>query len=251
DSTITQLNQAVASDRNNLAAVAQQLGLPKDELAPAPQAVAGGVGGFAPIDQGAISSAEAKAAPTMGKVTSAQDLAVRVNAYLKLPCPLPAGDPRCQQAETHARQEVSRGHGLNVDRPDARPTMDMDIAQPFGPTDVDLEPLQMVDGQLVHFHDGVDLDEDMDQPVMAAANGVVTFAGVIPSGAETIEVTHAGGWKTVYMHEDQLLVNVGDHVQKGQIIGLIGMTGMTTGPHLHFTLQNPSGTAVDPMPFIQ
>ncbi|MBV8087562.1 MAG: hypothetical protein JO247_22360, partial [Chloroflexi bacterium] len=107
DSTITQLNQAVASDRNNLAAVAQQLGLPKDELAPAPQAVAGSVGGFAPIDQGAISSAQAKAAPTTGKVTSAQDLAVRVNAYLKLPCPLPAGDPRCQQAETHARQEVS------------------------------------------------------------------------------------------------------------------------------------------------
>ncbi|MBV8350100.1 MAG: M23 family metallopeptidase [Mycolicibacterium sp.] len=110
--------------------------------------------------------------------------------------------------------------------------------------------MQEVDGQMVHFHDGVDLPANEGEPVMAAASGTVVFADVIPSGAETIEIVHPGGYHTLYLHESQILVKAGDHVQKGQVIGLVGSTGNSTGPHVHFSVEDPSGKAIDPTPFI-
>lgn len=251
DDDISKLNQALQSESAGLSQIATQLGLPKDQLAAPKPASPGSVGAFGPADQVALSAAH-QAPPAGAKIVSSpQELAGMIKAYLTLPCPLPAGDSLCGQAVDHAREELARGHGLDVNKPDARPVLALDVAQPFGPTELAMEPLENVEGKLVHFHDGVDLAANSGEPVMAAASGTVTFAGFLPSGAQTVEITHAGGMKTLYLHESQLLVQQGQHVQKGQVIGLVGMTGMATGPHLHFTVQDPSGKPIDPMPFIQ
>lgn len=237
-------------DKQQLARIAQQLGLPKDRLAspsPPPQE---GVGGMLPGDSTALSTAAGPAPGPAGSIASLSDLANLVTKYLSLPCPLPAGDERCAQAVDHARAELARGHGLDVNRPDATPTLGVEVGQPFGPTDLDLEPLEQVDGQMVHFHEGVDLEANYDEPVMAAASGTVVFAGVIPSGALTVEIAHAGGLHTLYLHEDEVLVQQGQQVQKGQIIGLVGATGLATGPHVHFQVNDPSGKPTDPMQFL-
>ena len=244
DTDISKLNQ-------QLATLAAQLGLPKNRLAPPPSAGPKGVGGLLTTDQAALPAAGPVAAPAGKVVTSLSDLVALVKQYLALPCPLPAGDPRCGQAVDHARAELARGHGLDLSRPDAAPVLNVSVNQPFGPTDLDLEPLELVNGELVHFHEGVDLAANYDEPVMAAASGTVVFAGEIPSGALTVEIAHAGGIHTLYLHEEQLLVQQGQQVQKGQIIGLVGATGNATGPHLHFQMQDASGKLLDPMPYIK
>jgi hypothetical protein len=251
DADIARLNQTVQADQANLVKLATELGLPKDRVAPAAPPVQKGIGVATPQDLAALGKARALAPAGGAVVRSVQDLSTLVGQYLNVWCPLPAGNPLCGQAVDHAREQLARGHGLDVNRPDASPILNIDVSQPFGPTDEALEPLQVVNGQLVHFHDGVDLAANYDEPVMAAAAGKVVFAGVAPSGALTVEIAHAGGLNTAYMHEDELLVQLGQSVEKGQIIGLVGSTGMSTGPHLHFMLKDPNGTPIDPLPFIQ
>jgi murein DD-endopeptidase MepM/ murein hydrolase activator NlpD len=251
DSDIARLNQTVQTNQASLAQLAVQLGLPKDRLPETPPAEDKGVGAATPADLAAIShDGPAPAPAAIAPISSATDLANLVGRYLSLPCPLPSGDARCGQAVDHARAELARGHGLDSNRPDALPVLNMDVAQPFGPTNVDMEPVQDVNGQQFHFHDGVDLAAAYDEPVMAAASGTVVYADVAPSGAETIEIAHAGGIHTVYLHEEQMLVQVGQHVDKGQIIGLVGSTGMSTGPHVHFMIEDASGKPIDPMPYL-
>jgi murein DD-endopeptidase MepM/ murein hydrolase activator NlpD len=246
-----QLQLELQSNEASLAAVAKQLGLPDDRLALPASASRKGVGAATPLDLTALSNRASAPAPGIATIASGRDLQRLVADYLDLPCPLPAGDARCAEAAVHARQELARGHGLDVNKPDALPVLHMDIAQPFGPTDVEWEPLQLVDGQSVHFHEGIDLAAGYGEPVMAAASGLVVFAGTIPSGALTVELQHAGNLHSLYLHEEQLLVQVGDHVKKGQIIGLVGATGIASGPHLHFQINDPTGRPVDPLPFLQ
>lgn len=121
------------------------------------------------------------------------------------------------------------------------------LTQPFGPTDVELEPPATVNGvAYAHYHNGIDLAAALGTPVKAAADGVVTFAGKQSDGAVIVKIRHDDVYTTLYGHLDPALqVKVGQHVSAGQTIGTVGMTGVTTGPHLHFGLY-ASGTAVDP-----
>ena len=70
--------------------------------------------------------------------------------------------------------------------------------------------------------------------VVAVASGVVTWAGERYGYGELIEINHGNGYTTRYGHNKELLVEVGDTIEKGQAISLMGSTGRSTGPHVHF-----------------
>ncbi len=86
------------------------------------------------------------------------------------------------------------------------------------------------------FHRGLDIANDIGTPIYATADGVVKRAVRQRLIGKMIEINHAYGYKTIYGHLDEYLVKPGDKVTKGQIIGLMGNTGRSTGPHLHYEI---------------
>ncbi len=99
------------------------------------------------------------------------------------------------------------------------------------------------------FHPGVDFAGDAGAQVQAVATGVVTWAGDKNGYGNLVEITHGNGLVTRYGHNSALLVRVGETVQKGQALALVGSTGHSTGPHVHFEVLR-DGNPVDPMAFI-
>lgn len=89
---------------------------------------------------------------------------------------------------------------------------------------------------VIRFHNGVDIGAHFNTPVGVAADGTVVFADWNGGFGKCVIVRHAQGYKTLYGHLNQILVHVGERVKQHQIIGRVGMTGRTTGPHLHFTI---------------
>ncbi len=126
-----------------------------------------------------------------------------------------------------------------------------ELAQEFGPTTFWFEPSRVYGGVYYpRFHEGIDIAAPMYSPVVAAAPGLVVWAGPLPDGAMVVLIAHIGGLVSLYAHLDDrvapLRVAAGDEVQQGQIIGAIGMTGMTTGPHVHFVVWR-DGELIDPL----
>lgn len=99
------------------------------------------------------------------------------------------------------------------------------------------------------FHQGVDIAAVAGTPIHAVAPGRVVFSGVAPGYGNLIEVDHGGGWITRYGHNAKNLVSVGEQVDAGRQIGLVGRTGRATGDHLHFEARH-EGRAVDPKIFL-
>jgi hypothetical protein len=126
------------------------------------------------------------------------------------------------------------------------------LTQAFGPTDETLEPSATVNGvTYAHYHNGIDIGAPLGSSVYAAASGTVIMAGPQSDGAIVVKIQHDDGHVTLYGHLDPSLpVVVGQRVNGGQMIGKVGMTGVTTGPHLHFGLYTSGGTAVDPAPWL-
>jgi murein DD-endopeptidase MepM/ murein hydrolase activator NlpD len=100
------------------------------------------------------------------------------------------------------------------------------------------------------YHRGVDFAGPAGSQVVSVASGVVTYAKERFGYGKTVEINHGNGYVTRYAHNQKVLVGVGDTVQKGQAISLIGSTGRSTGPHLHFEVLK-QGRAVDPMSFVR
>lgn len=91
-------------------------------------------------------------------------------------------------------------------------------------------------------HHGIDIAGSIGNPVYASDSGVVVYAGWNSSGyGNLIIVDHDNGWQTVYGHLDQILVNCGQSVDQGSEIGLLGTTGNSSGPHLHFEIRKDGG----------
>lgn len=95
------------------------------------------------------------------------------------------------------------------------------------------------------FHSGIDIAGKEGSKVAAVASGVVTFSGTRSGYGEVIEVSHGNGYTTLYAHNKKRLVEVGDQVTRGQVIGLMGSTGRSTGPHVHFEVAL-NGETLDP-----
>jgi murein DD-endopeptidase MepM/ murein hydrolase activator NlpD len=98
-------------------------------------------------------------------------------------------------------------------------------------------------------HKGLDFAGPEGTKVTAVAAGLVTFAGDRAGFGEMVEINHGNGLATRYCHNEKTLVRQGDMVRKGQEVALMGSTGRSTGPHLHFEVLK-NGTQVDPLRFI-
>jgi murein DD-endopeptidase MepM/ murein hydrolase activator NlpD len=94
-------------------------------------------------------------------------------------------------------------------------------------------------------HTGIDLDAGMGQKIVAAAAGTVFFAGVKGGYGNSIMIDHGGGMVTLYAHQSEFAVSDGQKVKAGQVIGYVGSTGVSTGPHLHFEVRF-NGNPVNP-----
>ena len=120
------------------------------------------------------------------------------------------------------------------------------IIQKFGPTSFELEPAY--DGYL-HFHTGVDILAAYGTPIAAAAGGKVTAVGPATGFGIRVQVTDSYGLVEIYAHMSEVSVAIGQLVQQGDKVGLVGSTGFSIGSHLHLQLE-VGGVPTDPMPLV-
>ena len=96
------------------------------------------------------------------------------------------------------------------------------------------------------FHAGIDFGASWGSPIVAAADGQVIGAGWAGGYGRQVRIAHAGGLMTSYSHMSQLVAEPGSFVRAGQLIGYVGSSGLSTGPHLHYEVRR-GGVAVNPL----
>ena len=99
------------------------------------------------------------------------------------------------------------------------------------------------------FHDGIDIVAPVKSPVMATADGVVTFAGWDGGLGWVVTIDHGHGYKTRYGHNHKVLVKKGEPVRRGDVVALEGSSGRTTGPHVHYEVIR-NGKKVNPYRYL-
>ncbi len=99
-------------------------------------------------------------------------------------------------------------------------------------------------------HQGIDIAAPTGTPIMAAAPGVVSFAGWNSGYGYLVEITHPDKSLTLYAHNSQILVQEGQKVVQGELISKMGSTGRSTGPHLHFEIHPPGSGAANPIAYL-
>ncbi len=100
------------------------------------------------------------------------------------------------------------------------------------------------------WHAGMDFADRVGTPIVAAADGIVTFSGWRMGYGNTVEITHKNGFMTRYGHLSRAVAKEDTRVQAGDLIALLGNTGRSTGPHLHFEVRR-NDIALNPYPFIR
>ena len=148
-----------------------------------------------------------------------------------------------RDAQLSALQNVILTRRLHAEiQPQGRPVLTGFISSYFG------ERTDPFTGR-EEFHEGIDFASAAGTPVLAVAAGVVTWAGPRDGFGWLVEVNHGNGYATLYAHNERLLVKVGETVARGQTIALMGSTGRSTGPHVHFEVLH-YGRPVNPLAFI-
>ncbi|MGH8337331.1 MAG: M23 family metallopeptidase, partial [Gammaproteobacteria bacterium] len=127
-------------------------------------------------------------------------------------------------------------------RPSGPPVVEGYESSPFG---MRIDPFT---GEL-SFHPGIDFAGPEGEAVKAVAAGVVTWAGPRSGYGNMVEIDHGNGYSTLYGHSEKILVHVGEVVKKGEEIALLGSTGRSTGPHVHFEVLY-NGKPVNPAQFV-
>ncbi|EDZ64069.1 peptidase M23B [beta proteobacterium KB13] len=100
------------------------------------------------------------------------------------------------------------------------------------------------------FHEGLDFSAAEGDEIKATASGIVIAAGKAPDYGNYVKIKHGGGIETRYAHASKLLVKKGDLVNKDQVIALVGNTGRSTGPHLHYEIRL-NGRSLDPRKYLK
>ncbi|MGH6976157.1 MAG: M23 family metallopeptidase [Stellaceae bacterium] len=137
---------------------------------------------------------------------------------------------------------LARLERLIARMPFAAPLLHYTVSSPFG---IRHDPF---DGERA-FHPGVDLEAEIGDAVFSTAPGVVDFAGFDGAYGRMIEIDHGNGIRTRYAHLSRILVRVGDRVDEHQRIGLVGTSGRSTGPHLHYEVRI-DGQPLNPAKFL-
>jgi murein DD-endopeptidase MepM/ murein hydrolase activator NlpD len=168
----------------------------------------------------------------------------RALAALDLP-PTPGSDAAAQPfapAALDARAKILAGRlpGLPLSTPLRG---DYRLSSPFG---YRIHPITGVN----QLHAGLDMAAPIGTPIFATGNGKVVRAGVAGGYGNMVEIEHADGLHTRYGHMLSIAVNVGDQVTAATVVGALGSTGDSTGPHVHYEVRR-GDTPVDPMPFLE
>ena len=101
-------------------------------------------------------------------------------------------------------------------------------------------------GKGTRFHKGIDIANSHGTSIKAAGSGTVTYSGTRSGYGRVVIIKHSSGYETLYAHNSQNLVRVGDKVKKGQVIAKMGSTGRSTGCHLHFEIHR-NGNTINPL----
>ena len=140
-------------------------------------------------------------------------------------------------------ESVILGRQLSAQiRPTGRPVREGYISSYFG------ERMDPFNGEEA-MHKGIDFATSAGADVLAVASGIVTWAGPRDGYGTLIEINHGNGIVTRYAHNADTLVRVGDTVERGQAVALVGSTGRSTGPHVHFEVLR-DGVRIDPMAYV-
>jgi murein DD-endopeptidase MepM/ murein hydrolase activator NlpD len=143
-----------------------------------------------------------------------------------------------------ARVQIDRYSRALVAVPVRKPVIgEVDMSSPFG---MRMDPFL---GRPA-VHTGIDLRGETGEPVRATATGRVTIAGREGGYGNMVEINHGNGLATRYGHLSQINVKIGQVVRIGEVVGRIGSTGRSTGPHLHYETRI-NGDAVDPQKFLR
>lgn len=146
-------------------------------------------------------------------------------------------------------EKLSAMESMLIDRtlqsqtiPTGSPTNDGWVSSLFG---MRADPLT---GKM-EFHGGVDYAGKRGSPILTVASGIVTWSGVRYGYGNMVEINHGNGYQTRYAHNKKNLVVVGQKVEQGQVIALMGSSGRATGPHVHFEVVS-NGKVVNPKKYI-
>ena len=142
---------------------------------------------------------------------------------------------------THADRLDSLNTALR-NLPLAAPLVDFEVTSPFGSRN---DPINAMTG----IHEGVDLGAPTGTPVMATGDGEVVWSGWRDRYGLMVEIDHGMGVHTRYAHLSKALVTSGERIKRGATLGMVGETGRTTGPHLHYEVRM-GDQATNPMKFI-
>jgi murein DD-endopeptidase MepM/ murein hydrolase activator NlpD len=126
--------------------------------------------------------------------------------------------------------------------PLASPLADYELTSSFGARN---DPINALTG----IHEGLDMGASSGTPVSASGDGTVVWSGWRDRYGNMVEIDHGNGMKTRYAHLSRIMAPLGSHVSRGGIVGLVGETGRTTGPHLHYEVRM-GDQATNPLKFI-
>lgn len=102
----------------------------------------------------------------------------------------------------------------------------------------------------IEFHQGIDIANARGTDIVSAGKGIVLFSGYNGGYGQTVIIDHGNEYRTLYAHHSRLLVEAGEEVEKGQVIGKMGSTGRSTGSHLHFEIHH-KGKPINPLDLLQ
>jgi murein DD-endopeptidase MepM/ murein hydrolase activator NlpD len=128
-----------------------------------------------------------------------------------------------------SKQSILKKQDLALRKPSVWPTLSRTVTSPFG---YRKDPFT----DKLSFHRGIDIAGKMNDPVVAAAKGTVHTVGSDKFHGNHIILEHGNGLRTWYMHLNEIVVHQGDSIDRGQLIGKLGTSGRSTGPHLHYEI---------------